>query len=472
MNPRTSAAATCRQETSESGGESARRLVCAPDRPLSTMERAGWLARGAGTHNCLVIAEIEGPLTAESLRWALDCLQRRHSILRMSIGVEKGKVCFRDTGVPSIPLRVVDVPAGHWVEEAERESALRLPCETGPLIRCVMLRHSASACTLVLNYLHSVADGFGCASLLQDLLEAAAHHGDPQWSLGPPLPVPLSLHERLPSKYRGIGGLLRFLWHMAKEVVADTRKGGRPRRLCFDRWPPYEERRTRILPFEFGREFIDRLVAKAREERATVHGALCAAGLLAVSRVMTDGSARTLACTSSVDMRSRLEPPVEGEQGLFVSVLWSVQRVWKDRPLWDLAREVSSDLRKKIEQGVHYAVLAGSDWVVPLLEKVLPRGRRGSLLFARIAESLMINYKGTGVSNGGAMQMRATVGPFTIKSFRGGVTLLNTGYFTALVSTFNGTLYINYVYNEPFITQARAHTLAEAAVGLLRGAVE
>ena len=436
------------------------------------MERAGWLARAAGTHNCLVIAEIEGPLTAESVRWGLDCIQRRHSILRMSIGVEQGRVCFRDSGVPAIPLRVVDSPEGHWVEEAERESSLQLPCETGPLIRCVMLRHSASACTLVFNYLHSVADGFGCAYLLQDLLEAAAHHGDPQWSLGPPLPVPPSMHERLPSRYKGLGGLLRLLWHMAKEVVANTRKGGSPRRLSFDRWPSYEERRTRILPFEFGHEFIERLIAKARQERATVHGALCAAGLLAVSRVMTDGSPRTLACTSSVDMRSRLEPPVKGEQGLFVSVLWSVQRVWKERPLWDLAREVSSDLRKKIEQGAHYAVLAGSDWVVPVLEKVLPRGRRGSLLFAKIAESLMINYKGTGVSNVGAMQMEPAIGPFKIKSFRGGVTLLNTGYFTALVSTFNGTLYINYVYNEPFITRERAHALAETAVAHLRGAVD
>ncbi len=443
-----------------------------PGRPLSTMERAGWLARFAGTHNCLAIAEIEGPLTAESVQYALDHLQRRHAILRMGISEERGRPYFRETGAHPIPLRVVDAPKGHWIEEAEHELATHLPCATGPLIRCVLIRHGPHASTLLLNYFHSVADGYGCAYLLRDLLEAASHYDDPHWSLGPSLPVPPSLHERLPRTHKGLRAVMRLLWHLLKEFVAHIRKGGNPRRLMFEHWPSYEHRRSRILAYEFGNEFTERLVARAREEHTTVHGALCAASLLAVSRVMTDGSPRTLACTSSVNMRSRLDPPVQEEQGLFVSVLWSVQTVWKDKPFWGLAQEVSNNLHKKIQEGIHYAVVASSDWIVPFLEKILPKGRRGSLLFARIAEATMINYKGTGVSNGGAMRLDYYLGPFRITSYRGGVTLLNTGYFTALVSTFNGRLYINYVYNEPIITRPRAQLLAETAVALLRTAVE
>jgi hypothetical protein len=171
-------------------------------------------------------------------------------------------------------------------------------------------------------------------------------------------------------------------------------------------------------------------------------------------------------------MRSRLDPPVKDEQGLFVSVLWSVQKVWKDRPFWDLAREVRRNLSNKIAAGGHFAVLASSAWLVPILERLLPKGREGSIRFSRIAESAMINYKGTGVSNGGSMEFAGDLGPFRIKSFRGGVTLLNTGYFTALVSTFHGRLYINYIYNEPMITRARAQTLARTAEELLRKALE
>jgi len=443
------------------------------ERPLSSMEKAVWLARHAGTHNCLAIAEIEGPLTAESLRKALDYIQKRHPLLQMRICTGKKGAVFRNTpDVPLIPLRIVDVPEGQWVEEAECELRVHLPIDTGPLLRCVMLRHSPTTSTLLLNYFHAVADGFACGYLLRDLLLAATHDRDPAQSEPSPLPLPLSMEERIPRTAKGLLGVLRLFWLIAREFVENLMKGGIPRKLTFDCWPSYEERRSRILPFEFDKEFTDCLKARAQREQTTVHGALCAAGLLAVSRIMTDGSPRLLACTSSVDMRTRLDPPVKDEQGLFVSVLWSVQRVWKDRPFWDLAREVRRNLFRKIASGGHFAVLAGSSWLVPLLERLLPEGKEGSIRFSRIAESTMINYKGTGVSNGGAMELGGGVGPFKIRSFRGGVTLLNTGYFTALVSSFNGTLYINYIYNEPMITRARAQQLAETAVELLKKAIE
>jgi hypothetical protein len=171
-------------------------------------------------------------------------------------------------------------------------------------------------------------------------------------------------------------------------------------------------------------------------------------------------------------MRTRLDPPVRDEQGLFVSVLWSVQQVWQDRHFWDVAREVRRNLSKKIAQGSHFDVLASSSVIIPLLERLLPKGVKGSLCFAKITEATMINYKGTGVSNGGAMEISNDLGPFRIKSFRGGVTLLNTGYFTALVSTLNHRLFINYIYNEPIITRDRAQRLAGTAVELLQQAIE
>jgi len=441
-------------------------------RSLSSMERAIWMARHAGSYNCLAIAEIQGRLSPEQLRSALDAVQSRQTFLRVRIRQEKGRVFFQPGDTPSVPFRVVQAPAAGWVAEAERELLTPISLETGPLLRCVQIRHPGDASTLLLNCSHIMADGFACAHLLHDILRAAAGPQERACTPDPgPLHMPPSMFDRLPARARGLRGFLRMIRLLTWDFFYNLRSGGFPRRLRFGSWPPFSERRSRLIPVVCDEAFTQRLLARARREQTTVHGALCAAGLLAVSRVMTDGSPRALACTSSVDMRSRLEPPVGEELGLFVSVLWSVQKVWRDRPFWDLARAVRENLGRKLEADCHLAGLTSSNWFVPLMERILPRTPAGSSRYARMVESSMLNYRGTGVSNGGAMEISGDFGPFRIVSFRGAVSLLNTGYFTALVSTFNGRLYINYVYNEPLISTARAERLAATAQDALKAAL-
>jgi len=437
------------------------------ERPLSALEKTIWLARYAGPYNCLAIAEVEGPLTVEVLREALDCLQRRHSLLRARICVERGRVLYRTQDVPPIPLRVQDTPEGAWEAEAEQELTVPIEWDTGPLLRCVLLRHTQNRFTLFLNCSHAIADGFACAYLLRDLLVAAAAEPESPEPGLPPLPIPLSMEERLPARARGVRGFIRMIRFLVRDFLQNLKRAGLPRRLALDAWPPFEQRRSGLIHYRFDRAFTERLVARAREENTTVHGALCAASLLAVSKQMTDGAPRPLACTSSVDVRSRLSPPVTEEQGIFVSVLWTVQNVWKEKPFWDLAREVRQDLKEKVRREGHLATLASTSWLVPLLERLLPKGKRGSLLYARLLERTMLNYRGTGVSNGGVVEFPEGLGPFRIKSYSGGVSLLNTGYFVALVATVNGEMFINYVFNEPLISRDKAEKLAKGATEIL-----
>ena len=61
---------------------------------------------------------------------------------------------------------------------------------------------------------------------------------------------------------------------------------------------------------------------------------------------------------------------------------------------------------------------------------------------------------------------------FDVKSISFSGSLVNLGYFLAVVNTFNGALNINYLCNEPLIDRDRALALSETARAFLRGSVD
>jgi len=351
---------------------------------------------------------------------------------------------------------------------AEQELNRPLPREIGPHARCVLLRHPGGCATLLFTFLHALGDGHSGFFLVRDLFRFLTGTGGPSTGQGT-ADLPASLQAYLPPETRGVQGSARLLRMMAREAGGYLRAGGPPRRLQLACRPPYFLRLTLLLPVRFDAEFTDRLVRAARRERTSVHGALCAAGLLAVSRVMTDGTPRVLACTSAVDMRSRTRPPIGDEMGLFVSVLWTVQRVGRDRPFWDLAREVRERFAAKIEAGDPALVAGSGGTLLSFLER-LP-GTNRSERIVRCAERLMFNFKGTGVSNVGQLRMEPAPGGPSLRSVSFAGTLVNLGYFLAVVNTFNGRLTINYLVNDPLVPRARADDLVECAVSVLRRAV-
>lgn len=437
-------------------------------RPLSVLERSCWHVDQVASHNLLTIAEVDGPLREEEMRKGLDLLQRRYPLLGVQICSEGRRLVFRGGQVPAIPLRVMDVSKDAWCEVAEQELNLSLSGAAGPLARCVLLRHEESRNTILFTFLHAIGDGYSGFFLLRDLFRFLA--GTDNANLrDEPREVPASLQAYLPREVRGVQGALRLVKMMGREMSGYLREGGMPKRLRLDSLPPHFLRKTRLCPVRFERDFTDRLVHRARREGTSVHGAVCAAGLLAVSSVMTDGSPRVLACTSAVDMRTRTEPPIGEEMGLFVSVLWIGQKVWKGKAFWELAREVREKLAGKIEAGDPAVVAWGGSLLLPLMER-LPGENRSSRI-VKSAEKIMYNFKGTGVSNVGKLEMPECAGDLSMRSLSFAGSLVNLGYFLAVVNTFNGRLMINYMVNDPLIARDRASRLVDAAASLLRRSV-
>ena len=438
------------------------------NRPLSVMERSCWHANRVDALNGQAIAEVEGDLPESSIRRGLDFLQQRYPLLSTTIRREEGQMVFQKGDVPPIPMRVLEVPKARWVEEAEAEVKRSVNCEIGPQARCVLLRHGHIRSTILMTFPHAVGEGYSWYLLIRDLLQAAAGLL-PLDEEGDILDLPPPLYDRLPPSVKGISGVARLARMVSRELVGYIKEGGAPRRLDLDLSTPPSVRRTRLIPVRFDRDFTGRLLDRSRREGTSVHGAICAAGLLAVSKVMTDGSPRVLACTSAVDMRKRLTPPIGDEMGLFVSVLWAIQRVRQDGSFWDLARAIREKLATRIALGDPSVVASAGSVVLPALERLPGKDRSGRIV--KIAESLMYNFKGTGVSNLGRTELPERMGGFTVKSISFSGSLVNLGYFLSVVNTFKGALNINCLFNEPLIDRERARALAERAENFLKESV-
>ncbi|MBN1492300.1 MAG: hypothetical protein JXA69_20470, partial [Phycisphaerae bacterium] len=239
--------------------------------------------------NCVVHAEVAGPLTSEALRAGLNAVQRRHPLARVRIVPDGRRAARFVVGVPEIPMRIADVPADAWVEQLEREVHTALPVEQGPLLRAVWLRHPAGKATVLMTFHHAIGDGLSGAYLLRDLVQAVAAGCEGYDVTLPALPSLPSVQERFPAAARGARAWWRYV-RLIVRILRDVRKHGMPEPFVPDATAPLAECRMRTRPYRFEPTFTRALVARARAEETTVSGALIAALARAVARAVFGGS--------------------------------------------------------------------------------------------------------------------------------------------------------------------------------------
>ena len=108
-------------------------------RPLSPMEYGIWLFDMAATTNFIVVAQLSGSLTSETVETAAGIVQARHSLLQRSIVVGKGKRAeFLPCNAP-IPVVTESLPSSReeFALALERHQQQRFDVQSGPLCRLV-----------------------------------------------------------------------------------------------------------------------------------------------------------------------------------------------------------------------------------------------------------------------------------------------------------------------------------------------
>lgn len=321
-------------------GES--RTLGAVERSFAQLNAANWL-----TH--VVVVRLRKPLPIEHLREAAARLPLRHATLGAQIVEEQGQWLIR--AAPGAQVRVEEgaLAAGddpRWPAQA-REALHRgfLP-EEGLPWRLILVRTPPEdpAVTLVMAFHHAVEDGISSERVLRDLVEdcGALARGE---ALAPPSPSPLRAPVEVLTR-------ATLTWRM--KLWCALRAAGRalaPGLTWVERDSPVEGRRTVIRCHWLEEAHTAALQRRARAEGTTVHGALCAAMMLAAAARLPEGPLR-LQCDASVNMRPLCQPPVEeGEVGMYISSVSWVYRLRRGDDLWGLAREVKRRTAECVERG-------------------------------------------------------------------------------------------------------------------------
>ncbi|RFM29026.1 phthiocerol/phthiodiolone dimycocerosyl transferase family protein [Deminuibacter soli] len=223
-------------------------------RTLGAFEKAFWLLDQVDSKDFALAAEVEGTATAGEWQAAVNALQQRHPNLCVRITVDAyNRPVFTPVPGKAIPFRVVDAAEHYrWEQEVETELATRFNTAEGPLLRAVIVRKPAGTVIILVSH-HAIADGTSLAYLMRDVLQAVTGK-----TLSA-MPAAVSNDELL---------------GMPEDSVGDIAKQA----LVF-------ETPVAVVPhvdkIQLSQQLTEKLVKRSREEATTVHGALCAAVLMA-----------------------------------------------------------------------------------------------------------------------------------------------------------------------------------------------
>ncbi len=297
------------------------------DRELGGFERFFWLINHNSPSHFVCAADIAGPTTRTSWMAAADALQARHPLLSACIeGGADAAVRFRPVADAHLPVRMVSLEtSSDWMAEVAREMATPFDARTAPLARLtVMLGTDRSV--LVFASHHSIGDGIAVAYAIRDLLRALSGETLEQ------LPGTASAEELLahcaPASPSDAGAPAAAAAAAAPVVPGVYRNGG-------STTPVIDSRRLSI-------DLTTKLRERARSEGTTVHGALCAAAVVAARTLAGDWSARTVRILSPVDIRELLG--VTDDYGLRLSAGLAAMEPAGDASFWELARGVRAGL--------------------------------------------------------------------------------------------------------------------------------
>jgi hypothetical protein len=439
-------------------------MAITQSRLLGSFERAQALTAEHSPFNLVVVIRLAGSLERETLRGALDGIQRRHALLHASLaGSGRGRA-FELGGAREIPLRGVERRSDDgWREVVEEE--LGTPVEaSGPLLRCVQVgqgegtqEDGGTASEVVLTFHHVIVDAVSARLLVRELLALCS--GAPlagEAVEGPPgKPLPPGADEIFPPAYRAPRRWLRSARFLAGQLADEAAYRWRTR----DRpTPPVPgEFRCRVLSLALGEAETAALVRATRRRRVGLFAALSAAMLLAVVRRRYADRAGPHRYFAFPLLRPYLSPPVsDGVVAAYLTTLRLTLPVAPDAGLWAAAGRIHRQVDEAVKRGERFLA---SVWSAFSMATVL---RQRSQRMGTTA----LNYAG-------ATPLEAGAGaPFSVAGFHAFVGNFPLGpEYTAQARIFDRRLWWDVVYLDVDMSRAEALAIAEEMRALLRDAV-
>lgn len=344
-----------------------------------------------------------------------------------------------------------------WLEIAEDELLQKFSGEFDPLCRITLLQTSEKLGRneLIVTFHHAIADGISALHLMHELLSYYQQLVEGS-SISPMDSLPL-----LPSLEQLLKKCLSEMSAADFTQATPSQTSPSPT-LLIEQTAPVVDRQTRLIPREFNQSLTSQIRSRCRDEQTTVHGALCAAMILACIQQLSSEVPVLVSCSSSVNLRASCSPQVEpGHLGCFISNITTTHHAEPNTNFWGLARECQS----KIYQLVHHKVPHYQASNAELLNKY-----QASFL-AQLAEHNMGRNTTTHVSNLGQWDLKASYGSIRLESFyfATGLSLVGTCFWLG-TTTVNQKLFCTFTYTEPLISTKTAEALADSVIKVLSSA--
>lgn len=405
------------------------------------------------------IARIQGILSLDVLRAAIDLLQKRHPLLQVHLQESDDGFYFCADGTLAIPLRTIARQhEQQWLEIAEDEMLQKFSGEFEPLCRITLLKTSEKVGSneLIVTFHHAIADGISVLHFMHELLSYYQ-----QLVEG----IPISPMDTLPM----LPPLDQLLETCLSEANAADHTQVTPNptspspTLIVEHTAPVSHRRTRLITREFNQLLTSQIKSRCREEQTTVHGALCAAIILAGIQKLSPKEPVLVSCGSNVNLRGSCFPLVEPSHlGCFLSAVTTTHHIGLNANFWELARECHSNVHQLVRRKVPHYQASNAD----LIHKYQ------SSFLAQLADHNMGRNTTTHVSNLGQFDFKKSYGSIRLESlhFATGQSLIGTCFWLGAV-TVNQKLFCTFAYTDPLISMKTAQSLADSVITILDSAV-
>lgn len=381
------------------------------NRPLGSFERMSWLINQTRCSHFALSAQITGNADVSKWRSALNAVQARHPIL--SMGINGGNIYepfFESKPNREIPMRVIETSdPNRWEKEMEAELALPIGHSKAPMLRTVLVRQRDSAVIIISTH-HAIADGIGLSFLVRDLVMALAGIPLQKLPMSPSADMLLAKNETLLTK-----SPLPESENFNVESISKSQQ--KPQFECI-----------KISP-----ELTESIIENAKRESATVHGAICAAFVIAARRLSDEMNNRPVTLLASASCRKSVG--LTDECGAYLTTKSTNFINKKETSFWNLARQAKAGISG-------CGTLEDFSTDTTMLNQLF--FDKDVLATEAIAE-MMFQYDFV-ISNIGLIEFETSYGSFKIESLYGPALLFKISDENNIgVATINGALHITQI---------------------------
>ena len=286
------------------------------NRTLGAFEKTFWLLDQIDSKDFALAAEVEGRESTDEWRKAVNLVQKRHPNLTARIGIDEFKRPYIEH-VDSlvIPLKVIEIDDDFkWEEVVEMELATRFNTQEGPLFRVIVLQKPKDT-VLILAANHTLADGSSLMYLFRDLLEAVTGKIPRELAPQKSNDETLGLSEDTP--------------------IRDNENSAYEFKKLDAVYPKVES-------IKFSSRQTSQILERARLEQTTVHGAICAAVVIAGRKLRKEWDDKKIELISPICTRKALQ--LDDNCGLNITTHPVYFEIEEKLSFWDIARFAKSGL--------------------------------------------------------------------------------------------------------------------------------